>query len=78
MNISYKFIDALKKGGKERQAVIDLLLYIGIVTRPDFTEDDYYTGSLSNWMNEKKTTILACGGTKSTRSCGLCNILSIF
>lgn len=57
MNISYKFINALKKGGKERQAVIDLLLYIGIVTRPDFTEDDYYTGSLSNWMNEKKTNI---------------------
>lgn len=57
MNISYKFINALKKGDKERQAVIDLLLYIGIVTRPDFTEDDYYTGSLSNWMNEKKTNI---------------------
>lgn len=49
MNISYKFIDALKKGGKERQAVIDLLLYIGIVTRPDLqrmiiTPDHYQTG----------------------------------
>ena len=57
MNISYKFISALKKGGDDRQAVIDLLLYIGIVTRPDFTEDEYYTGSLSNWMNEKKTNV---------------------
>lgn len=57
MNISYKFINALKKGGEDRQSVIDLLLYIGIVTRPDFTEDDYYLGSLSNWMNEKKTNV---------------------
>ena len=49
MNISYKFINALKKGDKERQAVIDLLLYIGIVTRPDsrrmiITPDHYQTG----------------------------------
>lgn len=57
MNLSYKFISALTKGGKSRQSVIDLLLYIGIITRPDLKEDDYYTGSLSNWMNNKKTNI---------------------
>lgn len=57
MNLSYNFLSDLKKGGKSRQQVIDLLLYIGIITRPDLKEDDYYTGSLSNWMNAKKTNV---------------------
>ena len=57
MNIGFKFMSALKGGGKERQGVIDLLLYIGIVTRPDITEDDYYIGTLSNWMNERPTNV---------------------
>lgn len=57
MNISYKFMSALKGDKKERQAVIDLLLYIGIVTRPDITEDEYYVGTLSNWINGKPTNV---------------------
>lgn len=57
MEIGYRFMNSMKKGGKERQAVIDLLLYIGVVTRPDITEDDYYIGSLSNWMNGRATNV---------------------
>lgn len=57
MEIGYRFMSAMKKGGKERQRVIDLLLYIGVVTRPDLTEDDYYAGSLSNWMNARQTNV---------------------
>lgn len=57
MEIGYRFMNSMKKGGKERQSVIDLLLYIGVVTRPDITEDDYYTGSLSNWMNARATNV---------------------
>lgn len=49
-DLSYEVVRALKGTPEERDNIINVMLYAGIIDNPTLTEDDYYKWRLSNWI----------------------------
>lgn len=49
-DLSYEVVSSLKGTPEERNNIINVMLYAGIIDNPTVIEDDYYKWRLSNWI----------------------------
>lgn len=55
--ISFKYMSAMKGSLYERNCMIDILLFAGVVDNPEIIENDYYTLRLSDYLDGKVSNL---------------------
>ena len=55
--ISFKYMSAMKGSIHERNCMIDILLFAGVIDNPEIIETDYYTLRLSDYLDGKVTNL---------------------
>lgn len=55
--VSFKYMSAMKGSIYERNCMIDILLFAGVIDNPEIIETDYYTLRLSDYLDAKVTNL---------------------